>query len=59
MVEEGHAIVIKQDGRKVTVGFVPGKHYLRLALEETERELPDLLKEFIHRVGRELGFDVT
>jgi len=51
MVEEGH---VGPDGN----GFVPGKHYLRKALEQTEEELPDLLKEFVHRVGRELGMNV-
>jgi len=52
MVEEGHKT---PDGK----GFVSGKHYLRQALEETEQELPDLLKDFVRRMGKELGTDVS
>ena len=51
MVEEGH---VGPNGH----GFIEGKHYLRKALEQTEEELPELLKEFVHRVGRELGMNV-
>ena len=50
MVEEGHAT---PDG-----GFVPGKFYFQKGLEKTEQELPALLKDFVRRVGRELGMDV-
>ncbi len=51
MVEEGHA---KPDGK----GFVSGRWYFRKAFEETEKELPALLKQSIRRIGKEMGFDV-
>ncbi|OPX87735.1 MAG: hypothetical protein A4E53_02357 [Pelotomaculum sp. PtaB.Bin104] len=51
-VEEGHA---GPNGQ----GFISGKHYLRKSLEETEGELPELLKDFVRRMGRELGMDVS
>ena len=51
MVEEGHATLSGDD-------FVEGKHYLRKAVEQTEADLPELLEEFVHRVGRELGMNV-
>jgi len=54
MVEEGHVIRRKRKGR--ILGFVPGKHYLRRALEETKQELPDLLRGFLRQVGRDMGF---
>jgi|GEM_PF-3119122 len=67
LVEEGHPIVRytreRDNGRvrraKHVVGFVPGKFYLRKALEEMEGELPELVYEFLARVGKEMGFDVT
>lgn len=52
MVEEGHKT---KDGK----GFVPGKFYLKKSLEETERDLPVLLKEFVRHMGKELGMDVS
>lgn len=51
MVEEGHA---KPDGK----GFVSGKWYFRKAFEDTEKELPAMLKQSIRRIGKEMGFDV-
>jgi hypothetical protein len=67
MVEEGHAIVKydrNKNGSKVrrikrVLGFVPGKFYFRKAFEQTEQELPQLLKQYVREMGRELGFDVT
>ena len=51
MVEEGH---VKPDGK----GFVSGKWYFRKAFEDTEKELPAMLKQSIRRIGKEMGFDV-
>ncbi len=51
MVEEGHA---KPDGK----GFVSGKWYFRQACEETEKELPAILKQSIRRIGKEMGLGV-
>lgn len=59
MVEEGHAIVLKRSGQKEKVGFVPGKFYFKKGFEQTEKELPALLKELIHSIGKELGMDVS
>lgn len=59
MVEEGHALVKRKDGRKETVGYVPGKHYFRQAVEQTEKELPALAKDFVRFIGKELGMDVS
>lgn len=67
MVEEGHAIVkydrqTNERGRvrriKRVLGFVPGKFYFRKGFEKTEQELPELLKDFMRQMGRELGLDV-
>ncbi|MGB9845893.1 MAG: HK97 gp10 family phage protein [Desulfotomaculales bacterium] len=67
MVEEGHAIV-KYDrvhkGRRVqrikrVLGFVPGKFYFRKGFEQTEKELPGLLKDFMRNLAREMGLDVS
>ena len=51
MVEEGH---LKPDGK----GFVSGRWYFREAYEETEKELPAILKQSIRRIGKEMGLDV-
>jgi uncharacterized membrane-anchored protein YjiN (DUF445 family) len=59
MVEEGHAIVVKRDGAKEKIGFVSGKFYLKKSLEETEKDLPALLKDFVRHMGKELGMDVS
>jgi hypothetical protein len=62
MVEEGHAIVkygkIGKRRIKRELGFVPGKFYFRKGFEQTEQELPQLLKQYVREMGRELGFDV-
>lgn len=68
MVEEGHRLIRVvqrvRRGRRVyrikkDLGFVPGKFYFRKAEEMTERQLPDLMKELIHKIGKELGMDVS
>lgn len=56
MVEEGH--VIKKDRKGPVLGFVPGKFYFRKAVEETEKELPALLKQSVRRIAKEMGLDV-
>lgn len=56
MVEEGH--VIKNDRKGPELGFVQGKFYFRKAYEETEKELPALLKQSIRRIAKEMGLDV-
>jgi hypothetical protein len=67
MVEEGHKLVrvvrrVKRGRRvyriKEDLGFVPGKHYFRRAFEQTERELPDMVVNFMRELGKEMGFDV-
>ena len=67
MVEEGHELIRVigrfRKGRRIyrikkRLGFVPGKFYFRKAYEETEKELPALLKQSIRRIGKEMGFDV-
>ncbi|MCM1567094.1 MAG: HK97 gp10 family phage protein [Dehalobacter sp.] len=59
MVEEGHAIVLRRNGEKEKVGFVPGKFYFKKGLDKTEKELPQLLKELLHTIGKGLGMDVS
>jgi hypothetical protein len=68
MVEEGHELVlvtdrIKKGGRryrvKKSLGFVPGKFYFRKGFEQTEKELPGMLKDFLRQMGKELGMDVS
>lgn len=44
---------------KMIIGLVPGKFYFRKGFEQTERELPDLLKKFLRDMGKEMGLDVT
>jgi hypothetical protein len=56
LVEEGH--VIKTSRKGEVLGFVPGKFYFRKGFEKTEQQLPNLLKEQVREIGRELGFDV-
>lgn len=56
MVEEGHPIKTSRKGE--VKGFVPGKFYFRDAFEETEKELPALLKLSIRKIGKEMGLDV-
>lgn len=56
MVEEGH--VYKTSRKGEVKGFVPGKFYFRKAYEETEEELPTLLKQSVRRIGKEMGLDV-
>lgn len=56
MVEEGH--VIKTSRKGEVKGFVPGKFYFRKAYEETEKELPALLKQSIRKIAKEMGLDV-
>jgi hypothetical protein len=51
MVEEGHPTPNGKD-------FVEGKWYFRKAYEETEKELPAMLKKSIRRIGKEMGLDV-
>lgn len=66
MVEEGHAIVkydrVKRGPfvrrKKRVLGFVPGKFYFRKAFEQTEKELPDLLRDYVRNLGKGLGLDV-
>lgn len=52
MVEEGHPTPDGED-------FVPGKFYLKESTEEVEEQLEDLAKEFVRRMGKELGMDVS
>jgi hypothetical protein len=68
MVEEGHAIVkynrqVNERGRvrriKRVLGFVPGKFYFRKGFEQTEKELPGLLKDFMRDLAKEMGLDVS
>lgn len=68
MVEEGHELVrvrrvLRKGGRvrrsKQTLGHVAGKHYLQKALEETEKQLPEIMENMLRSVGKEAGFDVT
>lgn len=67
MVEEGHPIVKytrTKKGRRVqrtkhVLGFVPGKFYFRKGFEQTEKELPGLLKDFMRTLAREMGLDVS
>lgn len=68
MVEEGHAIVkydrqVNERGKvrrtKRTLGFVPGKFYFRKGFEQTEKELPGLLKDFMRDLAKEMGLDVS
>lgn len=56
MVEEGH--VVKKSRKGPVLGFAPGKFYFRRACEETQKELPDLLKQSIRRIAKEMGLDV-
>lgn len=56
MVEEGH--VVKRSRKGPELGFAPGKFYFRKACEETEKELPALLKNSIRRIAKEMGLDV-
>lgn len=68
MVEEGHAIVkyerIRNERGRVrrikhVLGHVPGKFYFRKAFEETEKQLPTLLKDFMRNLAKEMGLDVS
>lgn len=63
MVEEGHANVkyVTIDGRRVRRdhGFTPGKFYFKKGFEDAEEELPELLKDFIGDLAREMGLSVT
>ena len=63
MVEEGHAIVKynRANGLRIkrTLGFVPGKFYFRQGFEKTEAELPELLRDFLRQMGKELGLSVS
>lgn len=43
---------------KKILGFVPGKHYFRKAMEKTYFELPELINEFLKDLGKGAGFDV-
>lgn len=39
--------------------FIVGRHMFEKGKQETERQLPELLKNFIRRMGKELGMDVS
>lgn len=68
MVEEGHAIVkyrrhqipgkVRVRREKLVLGFVPGKFYFRRACEEAQKEFPELLKQSIRKLAKEMGLDV-
>ncbi len=55
MVEDGHVL---KKGKK-EIGFVSGKHYFQKAVELTDRQIPELVREFLRQIGEELGMDVS
>jgi hypothetical protein len=61
LVEYGHKIVVggKLNQGGSVVGFVRGKYYFRKAFKQTEKELPKLLKDYVRKIGKELGMDVS
>lgn len=68
MVEDGHRLIKvtrkkTKTGKirryKKDLGFVAGTHFTKLALERTNRDIPDMVDDFIGDLGREAGFDVS
>lgn len=68
MVEDGHKLVKvtrkkMKNGRirrtKKNLGFVPGTHFFKRALEKTNRDIPEMVDDFIREIGKEAGFDVS
>jgi hypothetical protein len=72
MVENGHDIVLikrfkgkDKKGRsrtrrkKIKVGYVTGKKYFSKSLPKTNSDIPDLINNFLRRLGMGAGFDVT
>ncbi|WP_163854627.1 hypothetical protein [Paenibacillus elgii] len=75
MVENGHKLKVpygrptrivrsgvdkgKRRRRVKTKGFVPGKHFMRRALEKTNEQIPGMVDSFLKKIGKEAGFDVT
>ena len=55
MVEDGHPL---KAGNK-EIGFVSGKHCYKTAEELTGRQLPGLARDFLKKIGEELGMDVS
>lgn len=68
MVEDGHRNV-RVTRRKTKSGrvrrykkeydFVPGDYHHKRALEMTDKDIPDMVDDFIKDIGRKAGFDVS
>lgn len=48
-----------ETGIMLKARFVPGSHMVSKGLAVTEDQLPKLMKNFVRRIGKELGFDVS
>ncbi|WP_438445904.1 hypothetical protein [Gorillibacterium sp. sgz5001074] len=69
MLNDGHRLVLRRRNSKGVpikgkrglkeVGFVSGTHFMERALDQTQEDLPELVRDFLRETGKAAGFDVS